>query len=356
MTNLFTADGLTRRAALSGLGALGAAAAVAPTQAAPPVSDGGIDYSDPKDNLYAFAKMLSSFDEPVIGCFHGLMYMRWGTNRMVPVFGYEGTGVLQARWEPDGTLSRRSRETGYFTDLRTGEVLETWTNPFTEEEVEVYHFYNPQLVRRMDEKMSLFNFGKEGDAPTLMNEGTVFPDETGNIPFIMPFQQFGNDLMLNWDYTHEYTNPVTPEGWPQSSTGARISPSEHFTFHMDKNELEDRSIPAARFVAGFSRISQCWPWMKMGGSGMEDVQLFGRMFSHKGLPGTMEVRPQILKYIEKHAPEYLTLPDEWEMQTFRVDTWSSYAADIPPENPDYEWVEKRPDHIAGPPSGSGARV
>lgn len=349
---------LGRRQALSAFGAItlgaGSFAAGSAASAAVPKSDGGLDYTDPKDNLYAFAKIQSSFDEPAIGCFHGLMYMRTGTNRMIPAFGYEGTGVLQARWEEDGTLTRVSRETGYFTDLVTGEILETWDNPITGETVPVYHFYNPLLVRRMDFKMSSFNFGKETDAPTLMNEGTVFPDETGDIPFVMPFQQFGDDdLMLNWDYTHEYTNPVTPEGWPQSSTGARINPSEHFTFNVSKAELEDRSLPRARFRAGFSRISQAWPWMKMGGSGAEDVQLFGRMFSHKGLPGTQEVRPKVLAYIEKHAPEYLTLPDKWEMESFRVDTWSCYAADVPPENPDYAWPEKRPDHIPGPPTGSG---
>jgi len=94
--------------------------------------------------------------------------------------------------------------------------------------------------------------------------------------------------------------------------------------------------------------------MQMGGSGMEDVQLFGRMFSHKGLAGTDDVRPKVLAYLEKNAPEYLTLPDSWDMQSFRVDTWSTYAADVPPENPDYEWVEKRPRQIAGPPTGSGA--
>lgn len=359
MTALFSADlQSTRRQALSTLGGLslgvGSLAFGGSSAANMPASDGGLDYTDPKDNLYAFAKIWSSFEEPTIGCFHGLMYMRMGTNRMIPVFGYEGTGVLQARWEADGTLTRVSRETGYFTDLETGEILETWDNPLTGETVPVYHFYNPLLVRNMDFKMSTFNFGKETDAATLMNEGTVFPDETGDIPFVLPFQQFGDDeLMLNWDYTHEYTNPVTPEGWPQSSTGARISPSEHFTFTISKSELEDRSLPRARFTAGFSRISQAWPWMKMGGSGMEDVQMFGRMFSHKGLPGTQEVRPKVLAYIEKHAPEYLTLPDKWEMESFRVDTWSCYAADVPPENPDYAWPEKRPDHVTGPTTGSG---
>ncbi|MBT6959929.1 MAG: hypothetical protein HOA00_02200, partial [Rhodospirillaceae bacterium] len=120
----------SRRSVLKGFGAgaMGAAGALAsaPASAAAPASDGGIDYNDPKDNLYAFAKIWSSFDQPTIGCFHGLMYMRIGNERMIPVFGYEGTGVLQARWEADGTLTRVSRETGYFTDLRTGDILETW--------------------------------------------------------------------------------------------------------------------------------------------------------------------------------------------------------------------------------------
>lgn len=357
ISDSFLNPGTSRRALLKGFGsgAMGAAGALTPNAAFAntPASDGGIDYTDPKDNLYAFAKIYSSFDQPAIGCFHGLMYMRVGNSRMIPAFGYEGTGILQARWEPGGTLTRVSRETGYFTDLQTGDILETWENPLTGETVPVYHFYNDLLVRNMDDKISTFNFGAESDPPTLMNEGTVFPDDTGNIPFVLPFQSFGDDLMLNFDYTHEYTNPVTPEGWPQSSTGARISPSEHFTFCMSKEEVEDRSVPTARFLAGFSRISQAWPWMKMGGSGMEDVQLFGRMFSHKGLPGTADIRPKVRDYIEKHAPEYLTLPDKWEMESFRVDTWSCYAADIPPENPEYDWVEKRPDTVPAPPTGSG---
>ncbi len=360
MTSLLINDLMTnRRQALAAMGALSiglgsGGMAQAATSSATPTPTGALDYSDPKDNLLAFAKIWSSLEGPVIGGFHGTMYVRSSTNRMIPVFGYEGVGVMQARWEADGTLTRRSRESGFFTDLRTGDVLETWDNPFTGETIPVYHFYNPLLVRHMDDKMSVFNFGKETDSPTLMNEGSVFPDETGKIPFILPFQHYGDDLMLTWDYTHEYTNPVAPEGWPKSSTGPRISPSEHFTFHISKAHLEDPSVTSARYVAGFARISQCWPWMQMGGSGMEDVQLFGRMFSHKGLPGTEDVRPKILAYLEKHAPEYLTLPDTWEMETFRVDTWSTYAADVQPENPDYDWEEKRPDHVPGPPTGSGA--
>ncbi len=315
---------------------------------------GGLNYEDPYDNLYAFGKLWSGFEEPVIGAFHGLMYGRIGDKRMVPIFGYVGTGVLLCKVAENGDLQIQSRETGYFTDLESGDILEQWDNPWTGETVDVYHFYNDVLVGRIGPEIPKFFMGANNDSPTLMNEGTVFPNEDGKYPFVLPFQQFGDELMLGWDYTHEYANPVAPEGWPKSSTGPRISPSEHFTMYVSKQEIEDRDLPTARMKAGFSRVSQWWPFMKMGGTEFENGVMFGRMFSHKGLKGYDDVPRKMLDYIEKHAPEYLTLPDiGWEPTTHRMDTWKVYAKDIPPENPNY--ADYKPDDFT-PPTGSGARV
>ena len=188
----------------------------------------------------------------------------------------------------------------------------------------VYHFYNDLLVGKVGKELPKFFFGGAGDSPTLMNEGTAFPDASGRYPFILPFQTYGDDMMLSWDYTHEYTNPVTPEGWPRSSTGPRTTPSEHFTFNFSKRELEDRSLPTVRFTAGFTRLSECWPFMQMGGTAFAGATLFGRMFSHKGLNGLDDVPPKVRAYVEKHAPEFLTVPDGWTPDNSRVDTWKAY--------------------------------
>lgn len=347
---------MNRRTALKGSLALGisgmsgAAATTRPGGAQGRLGARTLDYADPADNLYAFGKLWGGFDEPVIGAFHGLMYARIGNQRMVPVFGYTGTGTLLCKFDDEGYLWIKSRETGYFTDLETGDILETWYNPFTEKTVEVYHFYNDVLIGKIGSEMPKFLMGGAGDLPTLMNEGTVFPDENGNYPFVLPWQFYGDDMMLSWDYTHEYTNPVTPEGWPRSSTGPRISPSEHFTFNFSRREMEDRDIPSSRFTAGFSRISQFWPFMEMGGTPFATGSLFGRMFSHKGLKSYGDIPPKVLAYIEKHTPESLTLPDHWNLDNARVETWKAYAKDVSPENPDYEW---QPDNFKVP-SGRGA--
>ncbi|MEO8225054.1 MAG: DUF1838 family protein, partial [Gammaproteobacteria bacterium] len=178
---------LDRRATLKtalGLG-LGAGLGLAPGLAAATPGSAvatrkrGLDYADPADNLYAFGKLWAGYDKPVIGGFHGLMYLRIPGKRMVPVFGYTGTGALLARIDENRDLWVKSRETGYFTDLRSGDILETWDNPFTGKTVPVYHFYNDVLVGKVGKEIPKFFFGGAGDSPTLMNEGTVFPDASG---------------------------------------------------------------------------------------------------------------------------------------------------------------------------------
>ena len=313
---------------------------------------GGLDYSDPRDNLYAFGKIWAGYEEPVIGAFHGIMYGRVGTERMRPLFNFEGVGILQAEVDENRNLKIKSRESGFFTDLRTREVLEHWENPYTGKTVEVYHFYNPGGGGTLGVEMPEFVVPGNPDTPTLMNEGSIFPDEDGKYPFLLPFEQYGEDLLLAWDYTHYHKNPVTPEGWPISSTGPIVTPAEHFTFKVSRRELEDRDLRTVRMYAGFSRSSQWWPWMGMGGSGFESGVLSGRMHSHNGLSGYDDVPRGILNYLERHAPQFLEAPEGWPRSSPRLDTWTAYSQDVAPETEGYDWTPAA-DEIR-PATGKGA--
>jgi hypothetical protein len=288
-----------------------------------------LDFDNPHDNLYAFGKIWAGYDEPQVGGFHGLMYGRIGDARLIPLFGYTGTGIMHSKIDDDGNMWIRGKETGYFTDLATGDILETWDNPWTGETVEVFNFYNPNMGGKLTAQMPRFAMGAAKDDATLMNEGTHV-DQSGIVPFILPFETYGDDLMLAWDYAHEYTNPVSKDKWPKACTGDRISPSEHFTFSMSMSQMMDRSEPTCRYNAGFSRLSQWWPWMRMGENEHKDEVLFGRMFSHKGLPDYGDVPPKVLAYIEKNCPEYLQVPDHWP-EVLPKGTWEAFADEVPPE-------------------------
>lgn len=291
---------------------------------------GALDFDQPRDNLYAFGKLWATYaDEPVFSAFHGLMFGLIGKQRLRPLFGYTGFGGFQARQLSNGNIRLRGKETGFFTDLASGNILTHWDNPYTGETVPVFNFLNDRIRGELSAHMPVFQFGDGEDAPTLMNDGTARVAEDGSVPFLLPWQRFGSQVLLSWDYTHRYRNPVSPDRWPAASTGEYINPSEHFTFTTSAEELEDRNSPCARFHCGFTRLSPWWPWMKMG-KGAPDGVLFGRMHSHKQNSGYQDIPAKVLAYAEKYHPEYLEPCSDWD-DGFPISTWEAYAQQVPAE-------------------------
>ncbi len=288
-----------------------------------------LDFQDPRDNVYAFGKLWGTYDEqPVYSCFHGTMFASIPGQRLRPLFGYMGTGLMQVRLEESGHVRLRGKETGYFTDLDSGKILDHWHNPFTQQKVRVFNFFNDRVRGELGFDMPSFSFGEAGDEPTLMNEGSS-ERPPGRVPFVLPWQVYGDEVLLEWDYTHRYTNPLKPSLYPQASTGPVINPSEHFTFFSSLRELEDESLKSAHFRAGFTRLSPFWPWMRMGQSGVEGV-LFGRCFSRKCARGLADIPPVVRERVQQEAPEYLVAPTDWD-DGHPIGTWEAYARAMPPE-------------------------
>lgn len=288
-----------------------------------------LNFQDPHDNLYAFGKMWGSFDDtPALGCFHGTMYASLPNKRAMPLFGYVGTGVIQSKYLDDGRVRMRGKETGFFTDLASGRILETWDNPFTGETVKVFDFLNDQVRGTLTAEMPRFKFGEEGDDDSPMHAGTG-QQQGATVPFVLPWQVYGDQVLLEWDYAHEYTNPVDKQRFPRAHTGPVINPSEHFTIFTSLQQLQDRNQPSAYFQAGFSRLSPWWPWMHLGGSGVEGV-MFGRMFSRKCRRGLDDLLPVVRERLETRHPEYLEAPEGWQ-DGQPISTWEAYAKQAPPE-------------------------
>lgn len=288
-----------------------------------------LDFQDPRDNVYAFGKLWGTYaQEPVYSCFHGTMFASIGDRRLRPLFGYMGTGIMQVRLEPNGHVRLRGKETGYFTDLETGQILDDWKNPFTGQTVRVFNFFNDRVRGELGFDMPKFSFGEAGDEPTLMNEGAS-ERPAGRVPFVLPWQVYGDEVLLEWDYTHRYTNPVSALRYPEASTGSFINPSEHFNFFTSLRELEDETLQSAHFRAGFTRLSPFWPWMKMGQSGVHGT-LFGRCFSRKCIRGLDDIPAVLRARVEREAPDYLEAPKDWD-DGHPIGTWEAYARSVPPE-------------------------
>lgn len=317
--------GVSRRSALAGLlAAGGAAAATAPTGDRRP-----LDVMDPRDNLYGFAKLWGTVGpKAVISAYQGVQYAVVGRQRARPLFGFAGFGNIRNTIRPDGTVKVLGKECGYFTDLATGQILDRWTNPWTGETVDVYSFLNDAFRGSLGLTRKVYQVG---DSKTVNNDQGQGGGE--GEPFRLPWQRIGDQYLLGWDYAHEYTNPVTPEGWPKASSGRRINPSEHFVLYAPQAEIDDRSLPSARYTGGFLRQGPWWPWMKMGGSGVDGV-LMGRMHTYK-ITGTVDDVPRaVLARVLKDRPDLLEEPTDGPDKGV-VDTFGKYARDVPPEVPGY---------------------
>ena len=166
------------------------------------------------------------------------------------------------------------------------------------------------------------------DQPTLMNQANA-KEDLETVPFLLPWQKLGDQYLLTWEYSHEYTNPVTKDKWPKAHTTNRINPSEHFSFYTPADVMNDRSIPSSPFNAGFMRTSPWWPWMKMGQNQINGC-LFGRMHSYQ-ITGTIDDIPSpVLKKVEKDYPEILGKQTGWG-QTNPKGTWEAYSEEVDPE-------------------------
>ncbi len=325
---------MSRRVALGGVGAMGLMGlGAAPSER----MDAPMNFDDPRDNLEAFGKLWFTLgDEPVFSGYEGVQFAIVGKKRAKPLFGYTGFGNMQARILDNGHLRVRGKETSFYTDLATGEILESWFNPFTEENVTPLNMLNDRLRGELGLTMPKFAMSLNEDEATTMSEAVISEGEE-EPPFVLPWRRVGHQYLMSWEYGHEYTNPVTPEGWPKASTGKMINPSEHFVVYTPTAEMDDRSRPWVTVLGGFFRQGPWWPWMMMGGS--VDGVLIGRMHSYR-ITGTVDDIPdKVLAYTEKVRPDLLEPADDWDDGSPR-ETWHAYADRIPPENPLYNERDK----------------
>ncbi len=324
----FVGAGLAAATAAAATPAIAAAAATPSRSANPNLKP--LDVEDPRENLYGFAKLWGTIgDKAVLSGYQGVQYAIVGSQRAMPLFGYVGFGNIRNKILPDGTVKVMGKEAGYFTDLATGEIIDHWDNPWTGERVEVFPFLNDAFRGSLGLERKVF---RVGDGETVNND--MGKKSKGGEPFRLPWQVIGDQYLLGWDYAHEYTNPVTPEGWPKASTGPRVNPSEHFTLFTSRDEIDDRSTETARFTAGFMRQAPWWPWMLMGQSGVHGV-LMGRMHSYQITGGMDDVPAVVRDRVERDRPDLFEEPTDGP-DLGVVGTLEHYAKMVPPETPGYK--------------------
>ena len=205
-----------------------------------------IDLSTPAGAIAANRKVqCSTVDgEAVVYHWSGRVFARSPGEPDRHIFNVEGMNVRQCVTVMDpvrGTGYRLvSRELMLYLDPRTNEILRRWTNPVTDQEVEVIHVANDPV-----------------------NSRPTYERNADGTPFRFSGRVSQGKVFLNFEAPLFYVNPLG--GDYQEYVGNQYHAMEIFDFSMQEADLIDGSRPRADPAIAWVRISPWLPWMRMGG-------------------------------------------------------------------------------------------
>jgi hypothetical protein len=242
-----------------------------------------LDLSTPESSLRAFMKARASLDgADAVTWFAGTVWAWMPGAQQRPLFGFEGFNVARAL-EADGGYDLLTREAAFYSDPQTGEILETWANPFTDETVKVVHVWNDPV-----------NFPFRLDGP--------------RGPFRAPASVVGDDVVFNSDVLLTYPSPLPRAQFPDNSQNDVYQAAELFNFFCKRAELEDDARASAPALISWTRIAPWLPFMAMGDRA---GQLVYHCRGKKLDGGFAELPAKIRDYVEANDPKYASAPTEF---------------------------------------------
>lgn len=214
------------------------------TSAAP--AQDRLDVSRPDDAVKAMQKLQCHLEDgkPAVYWWSGNVYSRVPGERDRLLFSYEAMNVRACSSinDPEKGYGYRmvSREALIYLDPKSGEILRSWTNPWTGEEVAPVHIFNDPVNSRAP----IFAKGPRGP----FELGATFRDGRGWLRIEVPLF---------------YTNPLG--GDYQEYVGGEYHAIELFNFFFDEAALLDPAVSGLDDAhVSWARVSQWLPWMKMG--------------------------------------------------------------------------------------------
>ncbi len=259
-----------------------------------------LDPKDPDDQLTIARRVICSTEDgkDITYYWSGDAYSRRMGERDKLLFKVVGMNVRACSTVEDkkrGTgFKSVSREILLYLDPKTGKVLKTWDNPWSEETVEVYHVSNDPVNFELYEK--------QADGKPYMWPGSITNDvwyQRNTVPLYYP-------------------NPLG--GKYQVEVGGTYHATEMFNFFGDTTGLLDTEVENPNVHVSWERMSDWLPWMKMAGRE-------GLIYFHTaGLKlDSWDEMPELMKSeIRKHYPEYAG-PPPLDDDRRNVTSWSWYA-------------------------------
>jgi len=257
----------------------------------------------------------------VYGMWEGRMYSRIEGEKDKNIFNVIGINVRQCDCVEDQVKGKGFRSVGreimLYLDPETGEILDTWENPWTGEKVEVLHVAN--------DPVSMRNYIYEND-------------DKGEERATFSFRQYGDVAVTSYEYPLFYNNPLAGEY--QNAIGGKYHAMEIFNTYYSTEEITNPNIKNLNTSSiSWSRISQWLPWMNMGGKqGIMVVNSTGQSVLNKD-----EIWPRIQEILADRYPLYANPPEKDDKRPNET-SWTVYKKHIAAKEKTKGETEKKGNH------------
>lgn len=248
-----------------------------------------LDPAKPDDAFRMSTKQFCSLKEGEVSVHYweGTVYSRIRGEKDRHLFNVAAMSLRQCKPFSDPVKGLGSRsvnsELVFYLDPVTDQLLRTWKNPFTGEEVEIVHVQNDPV-----------NMREPGYARNPDGSAKAKFDATVTNGYAY---QGGNAALLFYD------SPLA--GDYQDYVGGKYQASEFLVSAVPMADLTDpKATRVMDSVFSWGRISRWMPWMKMGGRDGLLVHYMGglRLDSFDQLPAWMK------EEVAKNYPAYLDPP------------------------------------------------
>ncbi len=279
-----------------------------------------LDLTTPRGNREAYARLMANLDmtKTKYGWYSGVVLGVRPGEAVRDLVGFCGFSCakLLPNDGPDGGYKKVLVEVGYYTDLRSGEIIEEWRNPYFNETVKIVPIANDPFNH------TITDFRPE--APTYGGLNQVRRERT---PFILPFTRRGSTLNLFSSINLFYPSALRPAIWRRENGNPMAQVTEAFSYQIPWADMQDRRKTSVEYTGTWNRITPWLPWMLMGTTpGNCNYTAFMGAYDDIN-----RIDRRVLDYTAKNFPKFLEAPERWTEPSHSSLEWysrSQYPAPV----------------------------
>ena len=253
-----------------------------------------LDFDDPKVRFQSRLKTTGTLAEETVhrvSTGHVWMYDPDG-HKFTPFCSLENYNVSEWTHDDNGVIRSRMYETAVYMKFGTDEVMEGWTNPYTNETVKVHHYAIGPMMSTRDPRQVDADAGAENAERVIIGNN-------------LNWQIVGDTVYMPTDSSVDYVNPLQPDKWPRASAGPTFGWDSFIMFAVKLKDLENPNITQAMAHSWYQENLRWQPWMLMG-------QRPGRLIS-RGYGKKIrwdDIPTARIKRMEQYVPEVFDR-DNW---------------------------------------------